>query len=404
MTRAAETFVRFSLNDRIQHILIIVTFSLLGLTGVPQKYSNLDWAKTLVNALGGIDNVRTIHHLNALVLLGLCVYHVVRGVYQIAIKRVPFAMLPQIKDARDIAGNLAYFVGLAKARPRFDRFNYMEKFEYWAVVWGMGVMAITGLMLWFPTIFTSFLPGVFVPAAKSAHGGEALLAVAAIVLWHLYNTHLNPRVFPINLSIFTGRVSKNEMMAEHPLEYERETGEVVPDALLRGHPARSWGALIVSGVLGALLVVAFAVLIVWAIRPPDPTPPARFDRAISRTNILPAPTEPVAATQPTRVWQASQAARPVADFSVESVGGASRLEGVPPAPFRFTDLSTGEIATRLWNFGDGGTSTEQNPQHTFASCPGGKEMCTITLTVCGPGGCDTRTKIDHLWVSPKAKK
>lgn len=406
MSKEQPTFLRFSLDDRIQHVLIIVTFSLLGLTGVPQKYSNLDWAKIFVNVLGGIDNVRLIHHINAIVLIAVCVYHVIRGGYRLIVKRDRFEMMPQIKDVRDVIDNVAYFLGFKKTRPRFDRFSYLEKFEYWGVVWGMGVMAITGAIMWFPTLFTNLLPGVFVPAAKSMHGGEALLAVAVIVLWHLFNTHFNPRVFPVNLSIFTGRVSKIDMMEEHPLEYERTMGEPVPPEMLHGTAARSRVILVVSALLGAMLIVVFGTLIVWAIFPPDPALPQRFDALLSRKTVMQPPAEPVSANdaQPTRLWLSSQVAKPVADFSVESVGGTGRLEGVPPAQFKFTDLSKGEIASRLWNFGDGGTSTEQNPQHTFAKCPGDKEMCTITLTVCGPGGCATQTKADHLWVSTKAKK
>jgi formate dehydrogenase subunit gamma len=406
MSKEQETFLRFSLDDRLQHILIIVTFTLLGLTGVPQKYSNMDWAKTFVSLLGGIDNVRLIHHINAILLIAVCLYHVVHGAYRLFFKRARFEIFPQFKDARDIVGNIAYFLGIRQTRPRFERFNYMEKFEYWAVVWGMGMMALTGAVMWFPTLFTSILPGIFVPAAKSAHGGEALLAVAAIVLWHLYNTHLNPRVFPINLSIFTGRVSKQDIMEEHPLEYERQTGEQVPEEMSRGHPARSWSVLAISAGLGALLILVFVALIVWAIRPPDPTPPARLDRPIAHINLLQPPSAAGQAIepQPTRLWQSNQALRPVANFSAESVGGTGRLEGVPPVQFRFADLSTGEITSWLWDFGDGSTSADQNPQHTYSECPGSKEMCTVTLMVCGPGGCDTQTKVDHLWVSGKAGK
>jgi PKD repeat protein len=100
----------------------------------------------------------------------------------------------------------------------------------------------------------------------------------------------------------------------------------------------------------------------------------------------PAPAEPEPAV-----------ALPVAEFEAESVGGTGPLEGPPPQPFRFTDLSTGEITSWEWDFGDGNTSTDQNPKHTIRSCP--NDLCTIKLTVCGPGGCDTEEKIDYLWVS-----
>ena len=406
MNETRETFVRFSLSDRVQHLLIVVTVSLLALTGLPQKYSSLEWAKTLVSALGGIDVVRTIHHVNAFVLGITCLYHVGKGLYRLLVRRARFEMWPRLKDGRDVVENVGYFLGIRKTRPRFDRYSYMEKFEYWGVVWGMLVMALTGLALFYPTVVTALLPGIIIPAAKSIHGGEALLAVSVIVLWHLFNTHLNPRVFPINLSIFTGQVEKQEMMEEHSLEYERATGARVGEEVLRGHPAQSWSVLGISGGLGAVLVIVFALLMAWAIRPPSLTAPAPMNPPIVRTGLLPPPSAPVSAAeaQPTVLWKAGSVARPVADFAAESIGGTGRLEGVPPLAVRFTNLSVGEITGWLWDFGDGATSTEQNPQHTYSRCPGDKEMCTVSLTVCGPGGCDTNTKVDHLWISAKSKK
>lgn len=404
MNDKQETFVRFSLDDRIQHLLIIVSFCLLALTGVPQKYSSLEWAKTLVAVMGGIDLVRTMHHMSAVVLGGTCLYHLFRGLYRLVALRARFEMWPTLKDARDALGNIAYFIGIRNSRPRFDRYNYMEKFEYWAVVWGMAVMSLTGLALLFPSAFTTLVPGIFIPAAKSVHGSEALLAVSAIVLWHLYNTHLNPRIFPINLSIFTGLVSKREMMEEHPVEYERKTGEPVPQEMLQGHPAKSWLALGISEALGAALVVIFALLIAWAIRPPAPAAPAPINSQIVRSSVFnPAKSGLAPEALPTILWQAGQSARPTADFGVSSVGGAGRLEGVPPLDVQFTNQSAGDITSWAWDFGDGATSDVQNPLHKYTRCPGAKEMCTVRLTVCGPGGCDTSTKADHLWISTKAK-
>ncbi len=405
MNDKPETFLRFSVSDRMQHVLVIVTFTLLALTGLPQKYSNLDWAKTLVSAMGGIDWVRMIHHLSALVLILTCLYHVVNGAYRLLFRHARFEMFPRLKDAQDAAGNIAYFLGIRPTHPRFDRYNYMEKFEYWGVAWGMAVMALTGLALLFPTVVTALLPGIMIPAAKSIHGGEALLAVSVIVLWHLFNTHLNPRVFPVNLSIFTGRVSRKEMLQDHPLEYERATGEPVSEDALRGHPAKSWSALGISAALGAALVLLFAVLMVWTVWPPRPQAPVPVQPPIARKGLLLPPT-PVSAAQvrAAAVWQTGQAARPVADWSAESIGGVARLEGVPPLNVSFANLSQGEITSWLWDFGDGTTSAEESPQHVFAQCPGTKVMCTVSLTVCGPGGCDTLTKVDHLWVSTRSKR
>ncbi len=404
MNERQRTWVRFSMSDRVQHLALVITFTVLALTGVPQKYSSLEWAKTLVAALGGIDWVRFLHHLSAAALILTSLYHVANGLYRLVFQHARFEMLPRWKDAQDLLANVAYFVGARPSRPRFDRYSYMEKFEYWGVVWGMMVMAVTGLVLLFPTTVTLILPGIVIPAAKSIHGGEALLAVSVITLWHLFNTHLNPRVLPINTSIITGRISEQEMMEEHPLEYERKAGEPVPEAALRGHPAKSWPALGASVAMGAVLVVLFVFFMIWAIWPPAPMAPAPIIPPLERTSLLPPPAPSSAEGVQPIVWSASQAARPVADWSAETIGGTGRLEGAPPLNVRFTSLSSGDISSWLWDFGDGATSAEQNPVHTYTRCPGAKEMCTVRLTVCGPGGCDTMSKVDHLWVSAKSKK
>lgn len=295
------SFHRFSLNERIQHAILFITVTLLALTGFPQKYSNLGWARTMVEFMGGIGTVRLIHRINAAILLAAFVYHAVYGLYRLLIKRAPFEMLPRPKDVRDFLHNIGYYLGVRETRPRFDRFSYIEKFDYWAVFWGMAIMGGSGLILWFPTIVTRFLPGVVVPIATAAHSDEALLAISAIVLWHLYNAHLNPRVFPFNRSIFTGRLSKHDMMEEHPLEYERRTGGKVPEGVLRERPAVSWSVLLVSGLLGASLVALYGVMIVLAIRPPSPPVLSPANTPIARQKVMrpaPSPTPGVFAGGP----------------------------------------------------------------------------------------------------------
>jgi len=394
MTKTNQTFVRFSLSDRLQHIAIMTSFTILGATGLPQKFSSLDWAAWMVNLMGGIQGIRIVHRINA-VILGLAViYHIVRGVYGVAVKGHRFDMRPRLKDLKDLFHNLGFMLGIRRTRPRFDRFSYMEKFEYWAVAWGMFSVALTGLMLWFPQVVTRYIPGWAVPMAKAAHGGEALLAVLAIVVWHLYNTHLKPRNFPMNASIFTGRISQHEMMTEHPLEYERVTGEVVPDELLSERTPLSWPVLATSAVIGVLTVALFASMISWVVRPPDPTTRIPSHQPITQRKLVQSPPTPVPtppAMTAARVWTAAGAKAPMAEFRAEPTGAA-------PATFEFTDLSGGEIASYLWDFGDGTTSNERHPQHTYLQCPG--DLCSVTLTVCGPGGCAVETKHEYILVSP----
>jgi cytochrome b subunit of formate dehydrogenase len=138
------------------------------------------------------------------------------------------AMLPRAQDIKDAVGQLAHLAGIRAEGPRFGRYDFRHKLEYWSVVWGTLVMGVTGLVLLFPVFATSYLPGVAVTASKVAHSYEALLAVLAIVLWHFYHAHLAAGSFPMDRSIFTGRISAEKMRDHHPLEYEhlmRERGE-----------------------------------------------------------------------------------------------------------------------------------------------------------------------------------
>jgi cytochrome b subunit of formate dehydrogenase len=126
-------------------------------------------------------------------------------------------MLPRYRDVVDAWQAVRYNVGRAAARPRMDRFTWEEKLEYWSLIWGTIVMIVTGFMLWNPVATARFLPGEFIPAAQVVHGGEALLAILAVLVWHFYSVHLRQ----FNRSMFTGHMSEAEMEHEHPLELER---------------------------------------------------------------------------------------------------------------------------------------------------------------------------------------
>ncbi|HAJ36916.1 MAG TPA: cytochrome C [Chloroflexi bacterium] len=233
MHNAQPQYDRFNLFQRIEHGVLLVSFTVLAITGLPQMFSLQPWAVFMIAALGGIETVRIIHRAAAVLLIVGTIYHFVAVSYRIFVRRVAMTMLPGWQDVRDGLQALGYNVGLVKTPPRMGRYNFGEKIEYWAVIWGTVVMVLTGFMLWNPIATTTFLPGQFIPAAKAAHGGEALLAVLSIITWHFYNVHVKR----FNRSMFTGKISHEEMEEEHALELEaltrRERSEPDPEGVQR---------------------------------------------------------------------------------------------------------------------------------------------------------------------------
>lgn len=213
MTQATK-YPRFTRAQRIEHVVAIASFTVLALTGLPQKYAGTDLGSGLIGLMGGIELVRLIHRVAAIALMAETIYHIVGVAYKVIVRRVRMTMLPTLGDAVEAWQAFLYNLGLSKTMPQAGRYNFGEKAEYWAFVWGTIVMVITGFMLWNPIASTRILPGQFIPAAKAAHGGEALLAVLAIILWHFYHVHIRH----FNRSMFTGHMDEHEMLAEHPRE------------------------------------------------------------------------------------------------------------------------------------------------------------------------------------------
>lgn len=212
----ANQYLRFTVSQRIEHWLMVISFTALAVTGLPQKFAGDGWAETIIAWFGGIEIVRVIHHVAAIVLLLAAIYHGISLMYQVIVRRTRWTMYPQLQDAVDAINAVLYNLGVRKQEPRYDHFSFAEKFEYWALVWGTLVMAFTGFMLWNPIITTRFLSGDVIPAAKAAHGAEAILAVLAVLVWHFYNVHLRS----FNRSMFTGKLTAHDMEHEHGLELE----------------------------------------------------------------------------------------------------------------------------------------------------------------------------------------
>jgi len=243
---------RFSRSDRVQHALMLVSFLVLAATGLPQKfiYVNNHFIDDTIELLGGIETARVVHRWAATVLMLTTVYHLLSVAHRTLVRRVRLSMMPGYQDVADAWRSVRYNLGLASERPRMDRFTWEEKVEYWSLVWGTVVMILTGFMLWNPIATARFLPGEYIPAAQVVHGGEALLAVLAVLVWHFYAVHLRS----FNRSMFTGVMDEHEMEEEHPLELERLRGEGdhEADPVARGRRERVFRP--VAAVVTALLL------------------------------------------------------------------------------------------------------------------------------------------------------
>lgn len=222
---APETFRRFSLSERIQHIVLFSSFIVLVVTGFPLKYPDVEIFNGLLVFIGGVKGARILHRVAAVIMILDFLYHnyhVWKLIFQGKIRfKDIFLLVPRPRDVKDLFQNICYFLGLRDRPPRFDKFSYVEKFDYWAVYWGMFIMAGSGLILWFPEFFSQYFKLDIIRIAYIAHSDEALLAFLAITCWHMYNVHLNARHFPMNRVWYTGTLSREEMIREHPLEYER---------------------------------------------------------------------------------------------------------------------------------------------------------------------------------------
>lgn len=209
-----RTYERFPLARRIEHLVMMLSFILLGLTGLPQKFHSSPVSIFLINILGGVETLRIIHHVAAIVMMLGTAWHLLVFGYLSYVRRTRLSMLPSLQDIKDGWQALMYNLGFAKSYPQMGRYTFEEKMEYWAFVWGAIIMGVTGFMMWNPITTVRFLPGEVIPAAKAAHGGEALLAVLAIIIWHMYGVHIRR----FNKSMFTGKMTEEEMLHEHPLE------------------------------------------------------------------------------------------------------------------------------------------------------------------------------------------
>jgi cytochrome b subunit of formate dehydrogenase len=267
-------YLRFTPLQRTLHAFMMLSFLGLALSGLPLLFSARPWALALANIFGGVEGAGIAHRICAAVMIVVFVGHVVlvflKGFASgnvLAILWGPDSMVPQWKDAQDIFGHMRWFLGKGE-RPRFDRWTYWEKFDYWAVFWGMFIIGGSGLLLWFPQAFAQVVPGWMFNIATLVHGEEALLAVGFIFTIHFFNGHLRPEKFPMDTVVFTGRISEHEMLEERPAEYERLVARNALAATEATPPTRTaeafgWyvgGATVILGVVTIVLIVVSVVM------------------------------------------------------------------------------------------------------------------------------------------------
>jgi cytochrome b subunit of formate dehydrogenase len=263
--------LRFHRYDRLLHGTLMASFLTLALTGMPLLFPEAPWATKLAGLLGGYRVTGVLHRMAAVTLMLVFATHLFRLAHGLLVRKDygmlwgPRSLVPQPIDLIQLLQHFRWFVGLGP-RPRFDRYSYWEKFDYWAVFWGMAIIGSSGLMLWFPAFFAHVLPGWIYNIALVVHGEEALMAMVFIFTVHFFNGHLRPDKFPMDLVIFTGRVSVEELKHERPAEYERLVAEDGLAKVLTDPPSPgllAFGSLI--GTIAVCIGLTVAALAIYAL-------------------------------------------------------------------------------------------------------------------------------------------
>jgi cytochrome b subunit of formate dehydrogenase len=215
----AEAYVRMTLFERVQHGALLASFITLAVTGFMLSYPEAWWVRGIRSVIPGVFETRSLlHRVAAVVMTAASLWHVFYIAGTARGRRLVRDLLPSLRDAREMMANVRYLTWLSEDRPLFGRFGYVEKAEYWALVWGTCVMVGTGLVMWFENTFIGLITKLGWDIARTIHFYEAALATLAILVWHIYFVVLNPDVYPMNLAWLTGKLSAAEMAEEHPAE------------------------------------------------------------------------------------------------------------------------------------------------------------------------------------------
>jgi predicted CXXCH cytochrome family protein len=227
--KTSQYYVKcFTVSQRITHFFVIVSFMSLALTGMMLKFSGMPWAQFIANIFGGVEAARNVHRVAAVITFGYFIFHLLSLVRlkrkrKYSLRTLVFgkdSLMFNKQDVLDFFATLKWFFGKGP-HPNYGRWRYWEKFDYLAVFWGVVIIGVSGLMLWFPEFFTKFIPGWMINVATIIHSDEALLAVGFIFTIHFFNTHLRPEAFPMDAVIFTGVTPLEEYKKDRPLDYEK---------------------------------------------------------------------------------------------------------------------------------------------------------------------------------------
>jgi formate dehydrogenase gamma subunit len=212
-----RTFPRFSPSQRWEHAVLLVCIAILLLTGLPQKYNTSTWSQAIISTPERLVTIQSIHHIAALLLTALVLYHLGKAISQIFRRKLPGDMLPTVQDIKDAWNMFLYLVFIKKQKPAFGKYNFEQKVTYWFLFFSIAIMILSGYVMWFPEAVTRVLPGGVIPGAIMAHSTEAIATAIFIVIWHFYHVHLER----LNLSIFSGWLNEDDMRAYHSMEYDR---------------------------------------------------------------------------------------------------------------------------------------------------------------------------------------
>ncbi len=230
-------YLRMTLHERLQHAALVLSFVLLVVTGFMLRYPEAWWVVAIRNVSGRAFELRgLIHRVAGVAILAAGVWHVGYLAFTKPGRSLFWDLVPRKRDLTDPFKVVKYNLGLAKTKPEFPRFCYIEKAEYWALVWGTILMGVTGMILWFENTSMGLFTKLGFDISRTVHFYEAILATLAIIVWHFYFVLFNPDIYPMNFAWLTGKISEREMLEDHALELKQLKEEEAKKAALSSTP------------------------------------------------------------------------------------------------------------------------------------------------------------------------